>query len=71
MTRSRPTLEVQLKELRVLGLGHNAGRTNGLSRYERHAETDHAAKAIGPQKRGVPRDGGAPVVSDDHRCLCA
>src|ERR1700730_9855625 len=64
-------LEVELKELRVLGLGHNACGRNGWSRSERHAQTDHAAKAIGPQKGGVPRDGGAPIVSDDHRCLCA
>src|SRR5260370_24990453 len=64
-------LEVQLKKLSVLSPGHNARWTNGWSRYERHTQTDHAAKAIGPQERGVPRHGGAPVVSDDHRCLCA
>src|SRR3981081_118041 len=32
-------LEVQLEELRVLCLGHGTGRTNGLSGYERHAQT--------------------------------
>ena len=65
-------LEVQLKELRVLGLGHNAGRTNRLPRNEWHAQTDHAAKAIEPQKRDVPRDGGNPNrVRRSPLSLCA
>ena len=59
-------LEVELVELRVVGPGHDGGRTNRASRPVRHAQSDDRAEAIGAQQSRVPGDGGAPVVASDH-----
>jgi hypothetical protein len=60
-------LVVELIEDGVFGVGHDRGRPDLAARPERHAETDHAAEAVGTQECRVPRDQSAPIITDDDR----
>ncbi len=62
-------LEIELVGDRVIVLRHGARRARRPARQKRHAEADHAAEPVRPQKRGVPGDRRAPVVPDDDRPL--
>src|SRR5215813_2783796 len=58
-------LEVQLIELSLSRLRHQAGRARRTARPEWHAEADDCTETIRTQTRGLPGDSGAPIMADD------
>lgn len=64
-------LEVEYVELCLIGLREDAGWRHGWLGHHRNADRDHAAEAVGPHLRRLPRDRRAPVVADDEGGLCA
>jgi hypothetical protein len=66
LLRDTRLLEVDLVEA-VAGLRPDRlQRGSRAARGVRHRQPDHAADQVGPHQGGLPGDGCAPVVTDDH-----